>query len=327
MATEKIQTLSKMRETILNDTLQKDGKNRFGLFSCPPAGVWGDGDYNNTKQKKLGPDGRVATAPRKIYTGPSSSGKVASSFFSKTSYTTIGDPYRDQASIERQYQISRKKKFPHEADFKPADGTKSDPFKAIFKHEPEFTNEKKNYRGPDGKVIAGPRNITVVPPKSGHLSTTIGHLFSKPTPHMKDEYSRQRELEYKERQEEKKKLQENPFRSTDHGGRPFSNNKKTFGLEKPLPQPRPKSVAPPPMISEYPFKPANPAKKGYNKTISKFPEYKPDPMRIVTRKKEDTKKESFKPNNTADYIRPTPSISLNKANLKSELSAISAKLF
>mgnify|MGYP006976773229 FL=1 len=34
------------------------------------------------------------------------------------------------------------------------------------------------------------------PPKKGHLSTTVGHLFSKPVPHMKDEYDRKRELEY-----------------------------------------------------------------------------------------------------------------------------------
>jgi len=184
MAAEKVQTLSNMRETILKETLQKDGRNRFGLFSSPPAGVWGDGDYNRTKQKTLGTDGRVATAPRKIYGGPCRSGKVESSYLSKTTYISISDPYRDQASIERQYQISRKKKFPHENEFKPADANKSDPFKALFKHMPEFSTEKKNHRGPDGKVICAPRNITVNVPKSGHGASTVGHLFSKPPTHM-----------------------------------------------------------------------------------------------------------------------------------------------
>jgi len=327
MATEKAQTLSKMRESILNDSLQKPGNNRFGLFSSPPAGVWGDGDYNKNKQKILGSDGRVKTAPRNIYGGTCRAGKTESSFISKASYVTISDPYRDQASIERQYQISRKKKFPHEQEFKPADANKSDPFKAIFKHMPEFSTEKKNHRAPDGKVICAPKNITVNPMKSGHGDSTVGHLFSKPPKHEKDEYERKREMELKEKEEQKKKLQETAWRSADHGGRPFSNNKNTFGSAKPLPQQRPKTVATPPQISEYPFKPSNPSKKGYNKTINKFPEYKPDPIKQATRNREVSKKESFKPNNTATLIRPTPSVSLNRANLKTELSALSAKLF
>lgn len=33
------------------------------------------------------------------------------------------------------------------------------------------------------------------------------------------------------------------------------------------------------------FKPSNPPKRGYNKTLDKFPEYKEDPMKMVTRKK------------------------------------------
>jgi len=50
MAAEKAQTLSKMRDTIKNEALSKPGNNRFGLFSSPPAGVWGDAII--TKQSK-----------------------------------------------------------------------------------------------------------------------------------------------------------------------------------------------------------------------------------------------------------------------------------
>jgi len=102
----------------------------------------------------------------------------------------------------------------------------------------------------------------VNPSKAGHGDSTVGHLFSKQPKHMKDEYSRQRDMEYKDKQEKKSKLQENPFRTTDHGGRPFSSIKKAFGLDKPLPQVRPKTVAPLAQVSEYPFKPSNPSKKG-----------------------------------------------------------------
>jgi len=46
--------------------------------------------------------------------------------YDKSTNNWKGDPYVDPASIERQYQLSRKKKFPHEAPFKPADGPKSE---------------------------------------------------------------------------------------------------------------------------------------------------------------------------------------------------------
>jgi hypothetical protein len=77
-------------------------------------------------EKHLGADGRVATLPRQIYGGRCRSGKLNNSFITKTTYISIGDPYIDPASIERQYQLSRKKKFPHEQAFKPVDTCKTE---------------------------------------------------------------------------------------------------------------------------------------------------------------------------------------------------------
>jgi hypothetical protein len=37
------------------------------------------------------------------------------------------------------------------------------------------------------------------------------------------------------------------------------------------------------MQHDAPFKPSHPAKRGYNKTLDKFPEYKEDPMKEVKR--------------------------------------------
>lgn len=39
------------------------------------------------------------------------------------------------------------------------------------------------------------------------------------------------------------------------------------------------------MTHEVPFKPSNPPKRGYNKTLDKFPPYVPDPMKVTVRKK------------------------------------------
>jgi len=327
MATDKETTLNTLRTKVFNESTNNEGRNRFALFSQPPAGVWGDGDYRMGKTKNIGNDGKVKTAPRGIYGGITKSGKIESSYLSKTAYITIGDKYIDPASIERQYQNSRKKKFPHENNFKPADGSKTDPCKPVFKHMADFHEEKKNYRDANGKVISKPKNITTNPGKEGHGATTVGHLFSKTLPHLPDPYDQMRVKQAKEREENKKKLQEAPFRSVSHGGTNFTSYKKQFGKDDQCIKPGPlkeyvnKGIK----VHEAPFRPANPSKMGYNKTISKFPEYKEDPIRQAVRKQEDpSKKEAFRPNNTAFNIRPSPSVSLNRANLRNEMTRISA---
>ncbi len=97
------------------------------MFSVPPAAVIGDGDYkpskgrNKTffqiKEKLLGPDGKVKTERRGIFTSPNPSGGKGFSGMSKsTAQLTIGnifklmayvlaDPYNDAATIERRYQL------------------------------------------------------------------------------------------------------------------------------------------------------------------------------------------------------------------------------
>jgi len=327
MATEKSQTLGNLRGKILAESMNNEGRNRFGLFSQPKAGVWGDGDYNFGKTKVVGGDGKVKTAPRGIYGGITKSGKMESSYLSKSGYVTIGDKYIDPASIERQYQNSRKKKFPHESEFKPADGTKSDAMKPVFKHMTDFHEVKKNYRGPDGKVICANKNITTNPGKVGSGDSTVGHLFSKTLQHLPDPYDQMRVVQAKEREEHKKKLQEAPFRSVSHGNNNFATHKQQFGKDAGvLPLGPVKEVVNNTKLHEAPFKPSNPSKIGYNKTINKFPDYKEDPIRQAVRKFEDPagKKDAFKPNNTAFNVRPTPSISLNRNNLKNEMVRIGA---
>jgi len=143
----------------------------------------------------------------------------------------------------------------------------------------------------------------------------IEHQFGK-----KSEYDLRRDIEKKDREEHKKKLQEAPFKSMVVVSGLFQKDKDQFGSKKQLPRkartPSPKSKK----LHDEPFRPSNPAKKGYNSTISKYPAYKPDPMREVVRSKEpETKKDVFKPPKLDTFLRPTPSISLNKFNLKKEI--------
>jgi hypothetical protein len=51
------------------------------------------------------------------------------------------------------------------------------------------------------------------------------------------------------------------------------------------------------MTHDEPFYPSHPPKKGYNKTLEKFPSYKEDPLKPIERKKEekDADKAKWKP--------------------------------
>lgn len=81
------------------------------------------------------------------------------------------------------------------------------------------------------------------------------------------------------------------------------------------------------MSHDFPFKPSNPPKKGYNKTINKFPDYKEDPMKAVQRKHKQEGEDDriWRPNYYKKTV-PTPSITTNYKNLKTEFPTIFRRL-
>jgi hypothetical protein len=80
------------------------------------------------------------------------------------------------------------------------------------------------------------------------------------------------------------------------------------------------------MSHDEPFYPSNPAKKGYNKTIDKFPPYKEDPIKIATRKKKEEGEDERKWRTTyKKKTVPTPSVTTNYRNLKSEFPSVFRK--
>lgn len=190
---------------------------------------------------------------------------------------------------------------------------------------------KKSFRGPDGKVKTLPPNISTsinIIHHPGEKNNIFGHLFSKPAPHMKEEFDRRRELEFKNHVEGKKKMKES-FKTGYQGSNPFWTDKKTYNREG-LPPLEPKTmrrVETEKKFHDAPFKPSSPSKKGLAGFMNPFPEYISDPIRIPVRKHDDGKrKDAFKPVNTAEFIRPTPSISLNKKNLKTDMLRLSSTL-
>lgn len=111
------------------------------------------------------------------------------------------------------------------------------------------------------------------------------------------------------------------------GKETFATVKEAYGEDREYPHRKPKPAEVPPMTHDIPFKPSHPPKRGYNKTLAKFPEYKEDPMRVVVRKKEtegsDEKK--WKPTHNKKSI-PSSSVSTNYRNLKSDFPTVFRRL-
>jgi hypothetical protein len=107
----------------------------------------------------------------------------------------------------------------------------------------------------------------------------------------------------------------------------FGTVKEVFGEDRVYPQRKPPAKREPLMSHDHPFKPANPPKKGYNKTIDKFPEYKEDPLKFAMRRKTSPDEEA-KPNFKLTYngkTVPTPSVTTHFKNLRSEFPSIFKK--
>lgn len=306
MASEKEQVIADLTNKVLQESLRQDGKSRFGLFSVPPAGISGSSSVASPKKKNLGPDGKPATNPRGIYIGSPRTGKTESSYFSKVGYTTIGDPYVEAETRHRKDELAKSKLIKHDVEWRSSPQVLSDPVSPVYKHMNDFVETKKSHRGADGKVITENRNIFTTRPHPGYGLSTVGHLFSKPDAHMSDPYERKKELEKKEREEGRKKLQEQPFLRSSPKNGTFTSDRNTFSLDKPLPEKKMDSPAKSSKVHDAPFKPSNPTKKGYNATFEKYPEHKADPIRHAERKKEDPsqKKDAFKLGNLSNVVRP-----------------------
>lgn len=75
------------------------------------------------------------------------------------------------------------------------------------------------------------------------------------------------------------------------------------------------------------FRPANPAKKGANSTINKFPKYMENPGKQISRVRPvegEDPPPRFKMT-TNSYSRPTPSIATNMRNMKASFPSVFRK--
>jgi len=211
----------------------------------------------------------------------------------------------------------------HEVAFKPAKApdAKLRTYSA-YEHKPEYVHRQKNFKDEEGNVVTAPRNFLTNPPKKGMVGKQT--TFMDPPEHMADNYDALKEIAHKERLEHETKLQEKPFSQKVKQTGVFNPDKAVYGEDIPIPHRKPAPKRQPPIVHEVPFKPSNPPRKGYNKCLDKFPEYKPNPTNPVKRKMPVEGQEEppkFKMTHNVK-TRPTPSIATNMRNLKASFPSV-----
>lgn len=136
------------------------------MFSVPISTAIGDDTYFKQKQAFKDADGHVITGPRNFTTKNPKKGNIDTVLFSKPSYVTTGDPFKEAAKVPMRTSVKEGYKLGgHELNFKPAKSIPR-PVKADFEHMKDYEEVKINRKGPDG-VITEPRNFLTNPPKEG----------------------------------------------------------------------------------------------------------------------------------------------------------------
>ena len=166
----------------------------------------------------------------------------------------------------------------HDFPFKPAKDTNVK-VKSAFTHLTDLNVNKKVYRNAEGEVITAPINFLTNPMKKGANGRQV--YLGGNIPYKGDPYNNRKLIEKKEREEHDKLLQDKPFSQRVKSTGTFVTQKEAYGEDRNYPQRKLPGKRKPLMEHDFPFKPSNPPKLGYNKTLDKFPEYKPDPMRFV----------------------------------------------
>lgn len=193
----------------------------------------------------------------------------------------LGEPYKVTSFAMRESKKDGHLLAGHEKAFAPTKNVNhyKKPILVSYKNMTEEVYVKKNYRDEEGMVITDFPNITTNGAKKGRVGkqTSFGGII----PYIADEYDRRKTIAKEELEYHRSKLQEQPFSSKVAVKCPtFNKPKAVFGEDIPIPAREPKPEAPRPDLHEgRAFFPSNPAKKGINSTINKFPKYEANPVK------------------------------------------------
>jgi len=301
------QKTEKIQKELDNEFHAWNNKQRYGLFSYLPHHGFGMRDQNEQGNRREG-DGRVRTGPKNFQGGRPKSAALGLNAFSKTGFLSSNDEYVDPTSIMK-YRDNNKNKIRevHGQAFKPShNGPKVIKAPYGYISDPAEGTES----GQHAKSAPKLRNFTTNPGKRGYGNTTVGHTFSN-YGYAPDPYSFPDMLSSMERQQHKDKFVNGPFQLTYKKRDHFTPSYKVYRTPNGMHGNRPQTANPDAGL--IPFLRSNPAKKGYNCTLNKFPEYIEETENID---KSTTKREGIWRYNPRELSQPTRSIDQYNAKIR-----------
>lgn len=304
--------LDKLRQKNFEESKFDPLNQKFGLFSYSGTLAVSKNPYFEPRRTRRNKDGSVDAGPRNFITSNPKSGKSKDALFS------LPEGKSELYSVLPSYYIQEKEKVKkimkvHGELWRPAGITPEPTYPFHHIDSPTSPVEKKSWK--DGVPLA-PKNFVTSPMKKGQASTTPGITFAEYPKHIPDPY----ELKSQKRQLTKGvkvAAHDSPFKSIDFGLRTFSKDEQIYGSDtKPVGKRRELSLSHSFVKHDMPFKFPG---KGFN-CFGQHPEYISDPLPKIQRRRPDDKI----PWKTSPSKRstPSPSISFNTKNLKSEFSSL-----
>eukprot|EP00746_Dinoflagellata_sp_MGD_P007685 gnl/MRDRNA2_/MRDRNA2_115258_c0_seq1.p1 gnl/MRDRNA2_/MRDRNA2_115258_c0~~gnl/MRDRNA2_/MRDRNA2_115258_c0_seq1.p1 ORF type:complete len:334 (-),score=67.85 gnl/MRDRNA2_/MRDRNA2_115258_c0_seq1:114-1115(-) len=323
MATDKY---GEKRAAIFAKSLEASHEPKWGYFGYTGPLAIGDNSLAPSTVRKPKEEAEEETPNRNMMTQPPRKGATQDVYFSFAPPLCIGDTY-----VDPMLRTKREKCKPVDPEmmFKPPGKVKYSTNKLGY----EYVPHQNNIRDPQSmhdkyKDYTAPKNFFTSPAKKGGGGVlTPGVLFGdgeerKLHEYMGDDYDAPRKQRRQELEAHRAKLQEQHFKGVVYGGRTFANDMDTYHNDEPSGIPREKK---PNNFQAYPhelpFKPAHPAKKGYNACLENFPEHIPDPIPAPPSRKPPPSEDgppSWRPGCPRQLANPMPSVACHIRNLRSE---------
>ena len=88
-----------MRDQFFQESFGQANKQRHGMFSVPISTAIGDDTYFQPKPARRDAEGAVITDPKNFTTKNVKKGHIDSVLFSKPSYVSIGDQFKESSKL------------------------------------------------------------------------------------------------------------------------------------------------------------------------------------------------------------------------------------
>ncbi|CAI2375938.1 unnamed protein product [Moneuplotes crassus] len=255
-------------------------KQRNGLFSDPISLAVGDVHYVAPTRKIVRKD-KGPNKSKGFFTSKMKVGRNDHALFSNPKYNAISDPYNEPCkSLQLRSSVEKIKKRPFTAG-----GRVKQKNPTSFHCGP--VKEKENKRIGAGNVRLREPNFVTSKSKVGGGKTTPGVCMGgKTIKYIEDDYDREKDYKREQSRRHKEKIPK-PFASTVKQRTTFTKDEQCYTIEGLTLKLKKELYNYDKVKHPQPFRPSNPAKKGYNKTLEQFPSYTEDPGRPA--KKESTK--------------------------------------